>query len=153
MGSSRRWKRAKKSVRPQGGSGGGAVRDERDGVSMSDLLVDFAEPLLRGFTLPEDRMAFEAALKISSLLWNEGLLPRERRSKALYAELAGMLGAKEDPEVEPFFDSMIRRGRSRYPGVDRFIPGVRMEVDEEGNHRVDVSSTPSHEIPRMRSST
>lgn len=107
---------------------------------MSDVLVDFAEPLLVGLTLPEDRLAFEGALKISLLLWNEGILPRERRSQKLYAELADLLRTPEDPELDSFFDSMIARGRLQYPGVDRFILDVRMVVDDEGNHRVDVSS-------------
>lgn len=136
MGSSRRWKRAKKLGR----GGGVAAQDWRGGVKMSDVLWVFADPLVRDLELPEDHLAFEAALKISALLWNEGLLPRERRSTELYAELAAMVGGPRDPALEAIFDAMIERGRALYPGVDRFIQSVDLVVDDEGNCRLDVSS-------------
>jgi hypothetical protein len=136
MGSSRRWKRAKKLGR----GGGVATQDWRGGIKMSDVLRVFADPLVCDLELPEDHLAFEAALKISALLWNEGLLPRERRSTELYAELAAILGSPHDPALEDFFDSMIERGRALYPGLDRFIQGVHLVVDDEGSCRLDVSS-------------
>lgn len=54
---------------------------------MSDVLLDFAEPMVRGLSLPEDRVAFVAALKIAGLLWNEAVSPSPGGSQQLYARL------------------------------------------------------------------
>ena len=54
MGNSRRFKRGMKAGRAHGRMGDGGY----GGVKMSDVLMDFAEPLLHGLSLPEDRDAF-----------------------------------------------------------------------------------------------
>lgn len=140
MGTSRQWKRAKKSLRPHRRTTAVVVNGARGGVKMSEVLVDFAEPLLHGFTLPEERRAFEAALKISALLWNAMVDPPEGGYRRLYAELGELVGSPPGPEIEKIFDAMIARGRALYPGLDRMIAGVEVAVASDGRVNVNVMS-------------
>jgi hypothetical protein len=110
------------------------------GIKMSEVLVDFAEPLLDGLSLPEDRDAFVAALKIAGLLWNEAVRPGAGGSEQLYVVLSEKMGAPRDPGMEKLFDTVIARGRLLYPDLDRLITGVHVSVDDEGDCRVQVIS-------------
>ena len=56
MGNSRRFKRAMRTGRFRGRVDGGGY----GGIKMSEVLLDFAEPLVQGLSLPEDREAFVA---------------------------------------------------------------------------------------------
>jgi hypothetical protein len=107
---------------------------------MSEVLLDFAEPLLLGFTLPEDRLAFEAAVKISALLWNAAVNPPQNGYRRLYAKLGEMVGSAPGPELEEIFDAMIVRGRALYPGLDRMIAHVDVVVESDGRCNVSVAS-------------
>ena len=109
-------------------------------MKMSEILVDFAEPLLRELTLPKDRLAFEAALKISALLWNAAIDPHEGGHRRLYARLGEMVGSAPGPELEEIFDAMIVRGRALYPGLERMIARVEVAVASDGRCHVNVAS-------------
>jgi hypothetical protein len=132
MGNGRRFKRAMKANLFRGGLGGG--------VKMSEVLLDFADPLLRGFSLPEDRETFVAALKIASVLWNEAVRPGKHGANELYATLNDAVGAPRDPDMEKIFDAMIARGRLLYGNLDRIITGVHVDVDGNGQCTVRVIS-------------
>jgi hypothetical protein len=136
MGNGRRFKRAMRDSRFRGridGSGYG-------GIKMSEVLVDFAEPLVSGLSLPEDREAFVAALKVAGLLWNEAVAPGPDGSKALYDRLDEAMGNSPDVAMEKLFDTVIVRGRVLYPDVDRLITGVHVEVGGDGDCTVRVIS-------------
>jgi hypothetical protein len=113
MGNSRRLRRAMKATRFRGRMGG------YGGVKMSEVLVDFAEPLVEGLSLPEDRDAFVAALKIAGMLWNEAVFPHEGGSRELYDTLNAAMGDDPDPDLEKLFDAVIARRRLLYPHLDR----------------------------------
>lgn len=136
MGNSRRLKRAMKSGRSHSRVHGGGY----GGIKMSEVLMDFAEPLLSGLSLPEDRDAFVAALKIAGLLWNEAVRPGAGGSEQLYAVLSEKMGAPRDPGMEKLFDTVIARGRLLYPDLDRLITSVHVSVGEEGDCIVRVVS-------------
>lgn len=135
MGNSRRIKRAMKASRS---------RETRDrgygGIKMSEVLMDFAEPLVGGLSLPEDRDAFVAALKVAGLLWNEAVCAREGGSKALYDGLDEAMGSPPDAAMEKLFDAVIARGRLLYPDLDRVITSVHVSVDNDGHCTVRVIS-------------
>lgn len=136
MGNSRRLKRAMKASRSRGYSGGGGY----GGIKMSEVLLDFAEPMLRGFSLPEDREAFVAALKIAGLLWNEAVVPGPGGSKELYARLNDAMDGPPEPGMEKLFDAVIARRRLLYPDLDRIITGVHVSMDDDGRCTVRVLS-------------
>jgi|GEM_PF-2845029 len=140
MGTSRQWKRARKSRRTHERTGPVAANGERGAVKMSEILLDFAEPLLLPLTLPKDRLAFEAAVKISALLWNAAIDPPEGGHRQLYARLGEMVGSAPGPELEEVFDAMIARGRALYPGLDRMIARVDVVVQSDGRCNVTVAS-------------
>jgi hypothetical protein len=110
------------------------------GIKMSEVLLDFAEPLVGGLSLPEDREAFVAALKIASLLWNESVRPGEAGSRELCARLNDAMGGPRDPGMEKLFEAVIARGRLLYPHLDRIIASVDVTVDDDGECTVRVFS-------------
>jgi hypothetical protein len=136
MGNSRRLKRVLRANRFRESPAAGGY----GGVKMSEVLLDFAEPLVRGLSLPEDRKAFVAALKTAGLLWNEGVVPSPDGRKKLYAALHEVMGGPPDREMERLFDTMIGRGRRLYPDLDRLITGVHVEIDDNGDCTVRVLS-------------
>jgi hypothetical protein len=136
MGNSRRLKRVLRANRFRGSPGAGGY----GGVKMSEVLLEFAEPLVRGLSLPEDRKAFVAALKIAGLLWNEGVVPSRDGRKQLYARLIDVMVTPPDSGMERLFDTVIARGRRLYPELDRLITGVHVEIGDEGDCTVRVVS-------------
>ena len=102
--------------------------------------MEFAEPLVRELSLPEDRNAFVAALKIAGVLWNEGVSPSPGGRKKLYTGLYEAMGAPSDREMDRLFDTVIARGRRLYPDLDRLITGVQVEVEADGRGTVRVIS-------------
>jgi hypothetical protein len=135
MGNSRRLKRAMKANRIRERVGGGY-----GGVKMSEVLLEFAEPLVDPLSLPEDREAFVASLKIAGLLWNEAVCPSPGGSTELYTRMSDLTGAPRDPVMERVFDAMIARGRLLYPDLDRLITAVDVEVEDDGRCTVRVIS-------------
>lgn len=108
-------------------------------VKMSEVLLDFAEPLTRSVP-EEDVPAFRAALNIAALLWNEAVRPSPGGTRELYARLRHV--ADDVPaDLEVVFDAIIARGRALYPGLDRTILQVKVEVDDDGCFHVNVVST------------
>jgi hypothetical protein len=136
MGNSRRLKRAMKGSRSRGRTDSGGY----GGIKMSEVLIDFAEPMVGGMSLPEDREPFVAAFKIAGLLWNEAVSPGPGGSQALYARLSDAMDVPRDPGMEKLFDAVIARGRMLYPNLDRLITGVQVSVDDDGNCTVRVIS-------------
>lgn len=109
-------------------------------MKMSEALVDFAEPLLLGLTLPEDRKAFGGALKVAAVLWNAVVHPPDGGYGRLYARLGERVGSAPSSELEKIFDAMIARGRALYPGLDRMITAVDVVVASDGRCTVNVAS-------------
>jgi hypothetical protein len=137
MGNSRRFKRAMKANLSRKYRDGGGY----GGIKMSEVLMDFAEPMVRGLSLPEDRDAFVVTLKITALLWNEAVSPGPGGSEALYASLSDAIGGPRAPDMEKLFDAMIARGRLLYPDLDQFITSVHVSVGGGGECTVRVIST------------
>jgi hypothetical protein len=135
MGNSRRLKRAMKANRFREADGGGY-----GGVKMSEVLLEFAEPLVRGLSLPEDRKAVVAALKIAGALWNEAARPLPGGRTQLYARLSDAVGGTRDADMDRLFDLMIARGRRLYPHLDRLVTAVDVEVEDDGRCIVRVLS-------------
>jgi hypothetical protein len=136
MGNSRRFKRAMKGSRSRGQGDGGGY----GGIKMSEVLLEFAEPLVDGLSLPEDREAFVAALKVAGLLWNEAVAPNPAGSTVLYDRLYDVIGGPRDPGMEKLFDAVIARGRLLYPHLDRLITGVHVDIGGDGECTVRVIS-------------
>jgi hypothetical protein len=54
--------------------------------------------------------------------------------------LSDGMGAPRDPDMEKLFDTVIARGRSMYPDLNRLITSVHVSVDDEGDCTVQVIS-------------
>jgi hypothetical protein len=107
---------------------------------MSEVVLDFVEPLVRELSLPEDREAFVAALKIAGLLWNEAVSPHPGGSQGLYATLNDGIGGPRDPGMEKLIGTVIARGRLLNPDQDRLITSVHVSVGGDGDCTVRVVS-------------
>lgn len=103
MGSSRRWKRAKQRAHSRGRADDGRFK-------MSEILMDFAEPLLRSFELPRDRGAFVGGVKVAAVLWNVMVDPPANGYASAYAALGRAYGTAPTRELTDVFDLMIARG-------------------------------------------
>lgn len=102
--------------------------------------MDFAEPLVRELSLPENREAFVATLKLCGLLWNEAVFASPGGSKELYARLNTEMGTPSDPDTEKLLDAVIARGRLLYPDLDRLITAVNVDIGNDGHCIVRVVS-------------
>ncbi len=109
----------------------------KDSKKMSEILVEFAEPL---FEITDDE---EKAYKFAMIAWNASLLPREELAKSLET-VVGEVSA-DDPQagaaIKVMLAGMILRKLERYPDNRRTILGF--EFTGSGENRVfNVLSTP-----------
>ena len=106
---------------------------------MSEVLLDFAEPVLETFDHPED---FDAIVTLAALCWNcSFLLPNEQR-KSLN-NVINELG-KSDPllriEVEDCIHMLMERKKTVFANDRRMIANFEVVEERDGSRLVVVSS-------------
>jgi hypothetical protein len=97
---------------------------------MSELLTDVAAPLLASLKLPDNEPEIRVAITLAAALWNVSLI-RDDALRARSLEDCRRLSAPVMPaEWDELLDEVVERARRLYPGEDREIIGV--EIDVEG---------------------
>jgi hypothetical protein len=93
---------------------GGIVLCNAGAEKMSEVIEDFAEPLLSRADSPED---VKTALLVAMTAWNYSLLNEEAKVEpdAPHSKLLA------DPDVRSVFDSLLERKRELYPDNRRAI--------------------------------
>ena len=112
------------------------------GVKMSEVLVEFAEPLLAdapGF------QAYHNAIQLAAIAWNIALLPPERRREFLAETVQdafgkGLRARMERRLLETLLDQLVARKERRFAHIRRFILDVKVS-DEPEEYNVSVLST------------
>ena len=106
---------------------------------MSEVLLDFAEPVLETFDHPED---FEAMITLAVLCWNCSLLPANEQRKSLN-KVINELG-KSDPttriEVEDCICMLMERKKTVFANDRRMIANFEVVEERDGSRLVVVSS-------------
>jgi hypothetical protein len=105
---------------------------------MSEVIMDFAEPLLDPV---EDGLAFENALTLAVICWNTSFLPEEEQRK-MVREMVGEM-AKSDFltrfEVENCINMLLGRKRTFFADERRLVLDYKI-VEEKGRERLLVLS-------------
>ncbi|MEW6274876.1 MAG: hypothetical protein AB1556_07150 [Bacillota bacterium] len=90
------------------------------GEKMSEVLLDFAEPLLDKL---EDYPTIEKAISFAAVIWNLSLLPKSEQKKGL-EDILKILG-KDDPEMRKIGKDiaimLLDRKEKCFPNNKRFI--------------------------------
>jgi len=106
---------------------------------ISEVLLDFAEPVLETFDHPED---FEAMVTLAVLCWNCSLLPANEQRKSLN-KVINELG-KSDPttriEVEDCIRMLMERKKTVFANDRRMIANFEVVEERDGSRLVVVSS-------------
>jgi len=114
---------------------------------MSEVLVDVAEPLLRGMDPAADPSNYEAALLLGAALWNASVpgspLGSAAEKEKLLTELRKRSPAADAPEVEHLCDQVMKRARSLYPHEERIIRGVHLSWESDRRCHINVASVGS----------
>jgi len=119
-----------------------AICRTKRGLKMSEVIVDFAEPLLE----QAGDEGYESALAMGVVAWNLALLPakqRERAKKSLVKKLPGKT-RRDKVLAEDYvgqIEAIMRRKHEHFGHIKRFV--VDYLVTESGDRwHVSVASTP-----------
>jgi hypothetical protein len=114
---------------------------------MSEVLVDVAEPLLRGMDPAADPANYEAALLLGAALWNASVpgspLGSAAEKEKVLAEIRKRSPAGDAPEVEHLCDQVMERARALYPHEARIIAGVHLSWESDRRCHINVASVGS----------
>jgi hypothetical protein len=114
---------------------------------MSEVLVDVAEPLLRGLDLAADPANYEVALLLGAALWNASVpgspLGAAAEKQKVLAEIRKRSPAADSDEVEHLCGEVMERARDLYPDEVRLIVGVQVDWGSDGRYHINVASARS----------
>ena len=109
------------------------------GRKMSEVILDFAEPLLKNFDDDED---FESVIAFATICWNLSFLPEQQRQAQLNAMVDKL--SKSDAllriEMEDCAKMLLERKRAFFANNRRMVVDYEV-VEEKDEHRLLVMST------------
>ena len=100
---------------------------QMSGIKMSEVLMDFAEPLMNE---ADDFTGSKKALAMAAVFWNLALLPEKEQSDAI-KEIFGALPPSAVEAMEETIKVFIHRKKQLFPHVNKFI--VDHEVIDHGD--------------------
>jgi hypothetical protein len=107
-----------------------------DGIKMSEVIMDFAKPLLN---FSEDDGSKDKAISVAILSWNLALLPQDAQREELKKILHSY--SKEDAQVmDDVVNIMVQRRSVYFPDIKKFIVGYEI-VRRGDNVELLVAST------------
>ena len=106
---------------------------------MSEVLLDFAEPVLETFDHPED---FEAMITLAALCWNCSFLSANEQRKSLNNVINKLV--KSEPtariEIEDCIRILMERKKTVFENDRRMIANFEVVEERDGSRLVVVSS-------------
>lgn len=109
-------------------------------VRMSDVLQDFAEPLLME-TSTDDEV--KMAIRFAILVWNASLMPKpekEKELKALITQLSKSDNPSQTTTMKFYVDMLLKRKEEMFPDIKRAIIDCHF-FGSGSKLRFDVAST------------
>jgi hypothetical protein len=144
MGRKSREKKLRSQLRRSGTAPVVVTRRPPGLKKMSEVLVDVAEPLLRGLDLVADPANYEAALLMGAALWNVSApgcpVGSAAQQQKVLAEIRRRSPAADAAEVDRRCDEVMARARELYPDEVRAIVGVQVSLKTDGRYHIDVAS-------------
>ena len=116
----------------------GGVKWRRCTQKMSEVIVDFAEPLLRD---APDAESEKAAIAFAIICWNMAILKETGDERAVEETLAGAAG-KAGKEFRRFAKEMMERKQTFFADNNKIILDYQFTEEAEGYHLY-VVSTPA----------
>lgn len=113
------------------------TKDSAKQPSLSDIILDFASPLI-GENMPPE--AIQATLRFAMIVWNIPLLPAEKAAEYRTNLLNSMPhegGTRGALYWANTIEQMLARRRNLYPGDNRLLTNVQL-VNRKG--RVDIQT-------------
>lgn len=104
---------------------------------MSDVLVDFAQPILHG--IEGDFKATEKAISFAAAVWNLSLLPKGEQGKGLH-DILKIIGDNEGNNGENLVKILLDRKEKYFPKNKRFIINYEFGM-KNGQPWLNVAST------------
>ena len=95
---------------------------------MSAILLDVAEPVLNGLTLPNHRDLFESMLLLGATLWNLSRLPDETQRASGLKDVIDEANGSGVKGMEPLIRETYQRCRQLYPSDKRLIKHQELVV-------------------------
>ena len=113
------------------------------GRKMSEVLLDFAEPLLDALA---DDDEFKGAISFAAICWNLSFLPEKGQRKELryIAHALGGSDALSSSEIEYFARILLERKKAFFADDRRMVVDYEV-VEEEDRDRLLVASTLVHD--------
>ena len=87
------------------------------GVSMSDTLLEYAEPFM-DVVYTDDKKDYEQAIMMAMCLWNAAIMQEEGNDEGANRLLEPIM---EDAESKGVVHYMLKRKREMFPDVNRYI--------------------------------
>ncbi len=116
------------------------IKPPNEKEKMSEVLLDFAEPLLDEAKSDKEK---RTAIAISTLIWNASLLPEREQTEAIEKACYDLAPSKNATDVAIFMhitDMLLERKKKYFPSIDRMI--VDYQISEtQGSLHLDVVST------------
>jgi len=108
------------------------------GRKMSEVILDFAEPLLESL----DDEKFESAIAFAAICWNLSFLPEQERQAQLNAmvDKLSKFDALLRIEMEDCAEILFERKRVLFANDKRIVVNYKV-VEEKDEHRLLVMST------------
>jgi len=120
-------------VEEQSRKGREVLVDESDSVKMSEVIIDFAEPMLKHSKSFEDQ---RKALETAILLWNISMLPEEKQVEHTLNLGINLCGEPSEANMELYriLAYMLARRQSLFSGIPRFVQDFEVLEQPGGFH-------------------
>jgi hypothetical protein len=107
--------------------------DENDPVKMSEIIIDFAEPLLKHAKSFEDQ---RKALETAIIVWNISMLPKEKQVEQILNFGEGIVGELAEGNVDFYgvLAFMLARRHSLFSGIHRVVQDFDVLEQPGGFH-------------------
>jgi hypothetical protein len=125
-------------VEEQSRKGREVLVDESDSVKMSEVIIDFAEPLLKHAKSFEDQ---RKALETAILLWNISMLPKEQQVELTLKLGMDLCGEPSETNTELYrvLAFMLVRRHSLFSGIPRIVQDFEV-LEQPGGFHLNVAN-------------
>ena len=113
-----------------------------DQVKMSEVIIDFSEPLLNECRNFEEE---KKALSLAMFVWNLSLIPKRKQAKSIKEICSETLSLDKD-EMKDFMETikfLLNRKKEFFNNNSRFIMDYQISPNHESFH-LNVASTINH---------